>query len=187
MAETPVAREMPVLPLARTAAAPDLRERAATAVGWPARTPLGQRTATSVAMPGAAAGGVRAVLRFEGGAMLALAIAAYAQTGAGWLPFAVLFLAPDLSLLGYLAGPRIGALLYNAAHSTLGPLAVIGVGVGGGALGELGSLAAQPATLAAGLVWLAHVGFDRLCGFGLKYDGGFARTHLGQIGRPDPW
>jgi hypothetical protein len=163
MAEAPVACDLPVLPLASTRAAPDVHAR--------------RRAAPGNTLPGAAAGGVRTVLRLEGGAMLALAVAAYAQTGAGWLPFAVLFFAPDLSLLGYLAGPRAGAMLYNATHSAIGPLTAIGFGV----------LGAQPVALAAGLVWLAHVGFDRLCGFGLKYQDGFARTHLGRIGRPDPW
>jgi len=180
MAEASIGRELPVLPLAGIGAA--------AAIDWPARTSP-ERHVAGVAMPGAATGGVRALLRLEGGALLALAIAAYARNGAGWLPFAVLFFAPDLALLGYLAGPRVGALLYNAAHSTIGPLAVIGIGVvaTSGAVGGFDAFGAQSVTLAAGLVWLAHVGFDRLLGFGLKYDGGFARTHLGHIGRPDPW
>jgi len=134
-----------------------------------------RRRAAAVSVPGSASGGVRWLLRLEGGAVLALA--AYAQTGAGWLALAVLFFAPDLSLLGFLAGPRAGALFYNAAHSLLGPLATIAAGALGG----------QPVALAAGLIWLAHIGFDRLCGFGLHYAGASGRTHLGPIGRPDPW
>jgi len=135
------------------------------------------RRATGVSVPGSVHGDVRWTLRLEGGALLAVAVLAYAQTGAGWLPFALMFFLPDLSMLGYLGGPRMGAALYNAAHSTLAPLGLIGVG----------ALGAEPVALAFGLVWLAHVGFDRLCGFGLKYGSGFASTHLGPIGRPDPW
>ena len=102
---------------------------------------------------------------------------AYQQTGAGWGAFALLFLLPDLSLIGYLRNARIGAQLYNAAHSYLGPAALIAVGV----------MAAQPAALALGLVWTAHIGFDRMLGYGLKYGSGFGATHLGRIGRVDPW
>ena len=137
-----------------------------------------QRVSTvAPALPGAARGGVRALLRLEGAVLLLGALVAYQQVGAGWGAFALLFLWPDLSMLGYLRGPRTGALLYNAAHSTLGPAALI----------ALGALAAQPVALALGLVWLAHIGFDRLLGYGLKYTGGFNATHLGRIGRPDAW
>jgi len=127
--------------------------------------------------PGAAHGTPRTLLRLEGMAMLAGALIAYDQIGAGWGAFALLFLLPDLSMLGYLRGARTGALLYNAAHSCLGPAALI----------ALGALGAQPVALAGGLIWLAHIGFDRMLGYGLKYREGFGATHLGRIGRPDAW
>lgn len=126
---------------------------------------------------GSVGGGVRVLLRLEGLAVLALATAAYAQFGAGWGWFALLFLLPDLSLLAYLAGPRAGAAAYNAAHSYAGPLLLLAMGV-------LGTL---PALLAIALVWCAHIGFDRALGYGLKYAAGFRQTHLGPIGRADPW
>jgi hypothetical protein len=125
----------------------------------------------------AAAGGVRAVLRLEGAVVLGVALAAYAQFGLGWGVFALWLLAPDLSLLGYLAGPRVGAALYNAAHSYAGPVLLLTLGV----------LAAMPWAVAGSLVWLAHIGMDRALGYGLKYTAGFAFTHLGRIGRADPW
>jgi hypothetical protein len=125
----------------------------------------------------AAAGGVRAVLRLEGAVVLGVALAAYAQFGLGWGVFALWLLAPDLSLLGYLAGPRVGAALYNAAHSYAGPVLLLALGV----------LAAMPWAVAGSLVWLAHIGMDRALGYGLKYAAGFAFTHLGRIGRADPW
>ena len=129
------------------------------------------------AAPGSASGGVRLLLRAEGFIVLAAAVAAYGQFGAGWGWFAALFLLPDLSFLAYLAGPRWGALAYNAAHSYLGAVGLLAVGV----------LGASPMLLAAALVWCAHIGFDRALGYGLKYAAGFGQTHLGRIGRPDPW
>lgn len=135
-----------------------------------------QRVST-VAEPGSASGGVRLLLRAEGLAVLAAAVAAYAQFGAGWGWFAALFLLPDVSFLAYLAGPRVGAWAYNAMHSYLGAVAVLAAGVLGG----------LPMLLAVGLVWCAHIGFDRLLGYGLKYSAGFGRTHLGRLGRKDPW
>ena len=137
----------------------------------------GSPAASNAATPGAAQGGVRTLLRLEGLAVLAAAGFGYVQFGAGWGLFALLFLAPDLSMLGYLAGPRTGARLYNAAHSYLGALS----------LAAFGTLAAQPLALAIGLIWCAHIGLDRALGYGLKYGEDFGATHLGTLGRPDPW
>ncbi|MDM0077547.1 DUF4260 domain-containing protein [Variovorax sp. J2P1-59] len=129
------------------------------------------------ATDGAASGGVRATLRIEGAVVLVAAVVAYAQLGAGWGAFTMLFLVPDLSFLGYLAGPRVGAAAYNAAHSYIGPVAML----------VIGSLGDSPVAMAAGWIWCAHIGFDRALGYGLKYATGFADTHLGRIGPVDPW
>ena len=127
------------------------------------------------------AGGVRTLLRIEGACVLAVSLLAYRSHGAGWTAFAIAFLAPDLSFLGYLAGPRVGALLYNAAHAYVGPLACLAAGALWGGSG-------WPWLTAAGLIWSAHIGLDRALGFGLKYGIGFKATHLGVLGRrpPDP-
>ena len=124
---------------------------------------------------GGAKGGVRGLLRLEGLALLALSLAFYAESGAPWLRFAVLFLAPDLSFAFYLGGTRIGAFAYNVAHSTIGPLALA-------ALSRLGP-APLSVLLPFALIWFAHVGFDRALGYGLKYASAFSDTHLGRIGR----
>lgn len=121
----------------------------------------------------AARGGVRWILRLEGLALLAVAAFLYAREGQDWRLFAVLFLAPDLSFLGYLGGKRSGAIAYNSAHSTIGPLALLAAGL---ALNT-------PLAAAIAAIWLAHVGFDRALGYGLKYRSGFSDTHLGRIGR----
>ena len=131
----------------------------------------------AVATDGVTSGGVRATLRIEGAVVLVAAVVAYSQLGAGWGAFAMLFLLPDLSFLGYLAGPRVGAATYNAAHSYIGPVAML----------VIASLGDAPVAMAAGLIWCAHIGFDRALGYGLKYATGFADTHLGRIGPVDPW
>jgi hypothetical protein len=123
----------------------------------------------------AAAGGVRTVLRAEGLALAVAATAAYAHAGFSWGLFAALFLAPDLSFAAYLLGPRWGAAAYNLVHSTIAPLA----------LGAAGLVLGVPEAEAIALIGLAHIGFDRALGYGLKYSLGFGVTHLGRIGR-DP-
>jgi hypothetical protein len=116
-------------------------------------------------------GNVRGLLRLEAAALLLAALVAYAHGGYGWGRFLALLLVPDLSMLGYLAGARTGATFYNAAHSTLGPIAL-------GFVAFLGWVSP-----ALPLIWLAHVAMDRALGYGLKYASGFGDTHLGRIGR----
>jgi Domain of unknown function (DUF4260) len=122
---------------------------------------------------GAVTGGVRILLRLEGLTLLAGMTLLYALSGGSWWVYAVLFLAPDLSFAGYLAGPRAGAIVYNAAHSYLAPMALM---TGGIAL-------SSPLALSIAMIWLAHIGFDRALGYGLKYAAGFGCTHLGRIGK----
>jgi hypothetical protein len=122
---------------------------------------------------GAANGPVRTLLRLEALALFLAAIALYVNSGAGWRLFAILILVPDLSMAFYLGGPRIGAAAYNAAHSTLGPIA----------LAAASFFIPQPLLFPIALIWAAHVGFDRALGYGLKYPSRFGDTHLGRIGR----
>lgn len=125
----------------------------------------------SIPVLGAVTGTPRAWLRLEGVAVLGLAVLLYGRGGHSWLLFAALFLVPDLSFAAYLAGPRMGALGYNVAHSYVGPVAA----------GAMALLMGRPPVLA--LLWAAHIGFDRALGYGLKYASGFTDTHLGRIGR----
>jgi hypothetical protein len=117
---------------------------------------------------GAASGAVNIVLRAEGLALAAVATAAYAYAGFSWVLFAALFLAPDLSFLAYLLGPKVGAAAYNLVHTTIVPLVLGGIGIALGA----------PLAQAIALIALAHIGFDRALGYGLKYSAGFNQTHL---------
>jgi Domain of unknown function (DUF4260) len=129
--------------------------------------------AGSTAASGFASGWARAILRLEGAAACAASAALYVHAGFSWPLFAVLFLAPDLAMLGYFAGARIGAGAYNVAHTYALPLP----------LALFVFLAGRPAILAVALIWIAHIGFDRALGYGLKYPTAFGDTHLGRVGR----
>jgi hypothetical protein len=116
---------------------------------------------------------VTPILRAEAAAGLAAALSAYVACGGGWALLASLFLTPDIAMLGYLRGPRIGAMAYNLAHWSVPAAALAAAG-----LWTDTSLATQ-----AGLIWLAHIAFDRMMGYGLKLPTAFGLTHLGRLGR----
>jgi hypothetical protein len=113
----------------------------------------------------------RGLLRLEGLAVLVASLALYVHADFGWILLVVLFLAPDLSLAGYLAGPRVGAVSYDIVHTSVLPVAL-------GVVGILGD--ASTATQIA-LIWLAHIGMDRAAGYGLKYPTGPKDTHLQRV------
>lgn len=147
--------------------------------GWPLARPAPPVSTNRRASraPGTVTGSVGLLLRAEGLAVGAVALYAYAQFGAGWGWFAALFLLPDLAFIAYLAGPRLGAIAYNATHSYAGAAALLALGLS----------ASLPLAVAGALIWCAHIGIDRAFGFGLKYAEGFSYTHLGRLGRGDPW
>jgi len=115
----------------------------------------------------------RAILLLEGFALFAACLFAYAKLGHSWWLFAALILAPDLGMIGYLRNAKLGARLYNAFHITALP---IGIGV-------WGYLWPEPLAVSIALIWLAHIGMDRMLGYGLKYESAFSDTHLGRIGK----
>ena len=114
-----------------------------------------------------------ALLRLEGLALCVAAVVGYALLDASWLLFAALLFAPDLAVLGYLAGPRAGAAAYNAVHTTAAPVA----------LAALAAVTGWSQGFPVALVWAAHIGLDRMLGYGLKLPDAFQHTHLGRIGR----
>jgi len=111
--------------------------------------------------------------RLEGGVLLVLSLLIYWKLAGPWLWYILLILAPDLFMLGYLGGTRLGAAVYNLGHTWLLPGVLAAVGVIGGV-----SFAADVA-----VIWIGHIGGDRLLGYGLKLPTGFQDTHLGGIGR----
>lgn len=118
----------------------------------------------AMTMPGA-------LLRLEGLGYLTVAVAAYAFLGHSWWMFALLLFAPDLVMLGYLFGPRVGALAYNVGHTSTLPLL----------LGLAGLLFGWALGGQFALIWLAHIGLARTLGYGLKHNDRFAHTHMGEV------
>ncbi len=115
----------------------------------------------------------RGWLRLEAFVVGLVGAVLYARLGGDWIWFVPAFLLVDVSAVGYLRGPRLGALTYDAAHNWAVGFAILGVGLA----------ADLPLVALAGSVLIAHVGLDRTLGYGLKLGSGFKDTHLGRIGR----
>jgi hypothetical protein len=111
------------------------------------------------------------LLRIEGGVLLAMSVLLYWVNGGSWALFGLLILAPDVSMLGYLLGAKVGTASYNSVHNYALPAGLVAFGVMGGSL----------LAVSVALVWFAHIGMDRLVGYGLKYTSGFKDTHLDRV------
>lgn len=106
--------------------------------------------------------------RAEGAVVGAIATLAFAQLSGNWWLFVGLLLVPDIAMVGYLGGPRIGSLAYNALHNYVVP----------GCLGLAGMILDIQSLTILCAIWVAHIGFDRALGYGLKHATGFKHTHL---------
>jgi hypothetical protein len=113
----------------------------------------------------------RVLLRAEGLAVAVAAIALYFDADYPWWLLVALVLTPDLSMVGYLAGPAIGAIAYDAAHTYVLPIVLVAAGV----------IADAEIAIELGLIWFTHIGVDRAIGYGLKYPTGFKDTHLQRV------
>ena len=113
----------------------------------------------------------RLLLHLEGAAVLAGSLVLYFHEGFGWFALVLLALAPDLAMVGYAAGERVGAAAYDLVHNEVLPIA----------LGVAGLLADGSVAVQLALIWLAHIGMDRLVGYGLKYPSAFKDTHLQRV------
>ena len=113
------------------------------------------------------------LLRLDGLVVFVATLVAYQALGGNWWVFALLILAPDLSMLGAMAGKVAGTRIYNLAHSYFVPVSI----------GLVAWLAGATAVLPYMLIWAAHIAIDRAVGYGLKYPGSFKDTHLGRMGK----
>ncbi|MFC6975078.1 DUF4260 family protein [Halomicroarcula sp. GCM10025709] len=114
----------------------------------------------------------RTLVRAEGAIVAAAATATYALQGRSLLVFLALVLLPDVSMAGYLHSRRVGATTYNAVHTYLGPVTLAAAGI----------LTGTGLAVGVALIWTAHIGADRLFGYGLKYaDREFGDTHVQRL------
>jgi uncharacterized protein DUF4260 len=113
------------------------------------------------------------LLHVEAGAVLVIVCLFYQHLQASWLWFALLFLFPDLAMLGYLANKTTGALIYNLFHTYTAPILALVL------LSCIGQTKYDYTWLI--LIWLAHIALDRLIGYGLKYETNFKETHLQRV------
>src|SRR5690625_1791657 len=111
------------------------------------------------------------LIHIEWISFLALSVYFYSYNHFSWILFAILLFAPDLSIIGYVLGNKIGAIIYNMIHTYILSIAII----------FLGLMMSQQTILAIGLIWTAHIGMDRTFGFGLKYPTQFKDTHFGRL------
>lgn len=116
---------------------------------------------------------LRAVLQAEGLMLLGAGALAFHALGQSWWLFAAVFFVPDLAFAAYLAGRRIGAFVYNCTHSL----------IGAASLGAFAYFAGDDMAGSLAAIWVAHIGFDRMLGYGLKYSSGFGDTHLLRMGK----
>ena len=121
---------------------------------------------------GVALAWIRPWLRVEGLAIFAAGLTGFLYLGLPWWAFVLLLIVPDISMAGYVGGPRVGAIVYNLAHDLAAGVAIAGLGLATGSV----------PIAAAGAILVAHSGMDRAAGYGLKLPSSFKDTHLGRIG-----
>ena len=116
---------------------------------------------------------MKTLIKIEELFLVGLSFYLFANLHYAWWWFLILFFAPDLSMIGYLVNPKIGAFTYDFIHHKGTAIALFGIG----------SFLHFQWAQAAGLIILGHSSFDRILGYGLKYSDSFQHTHLGMIGR----
>lgn len=119
---------------------------------------------------------MKTLLKLEEAAMFGISLLALVQYDPAWWWYALLLLGPDISMLGYLAGNRTGAELYNFFHHKGIAILVFIMGIYSG----------MTWLEMSGLLLFGHSSMDRMLGYGLKTYEGFKHTHLGIIGKKQP-
>lgn len=120
---------------------------------------------------------MKAFQRLESIVILAALLVVYHELDFSWVWFAAFLFVPDISMIGYLFNPRVGAIVYNLGHSYFSPITLLAISwtiYHPYKLENVGMMFA--------LIWASHIAMDRTLGFGLKLPTGFKDTHLGKIG-----
>ena len=113
------------------------------------------------------------LLKLEELGQFLLSIMLFSQLEYSWWIFPACLLLPDLSMIGYLISPKIGAWMYNFFHHKLVAVLVL----------ILGFWLNEPLITLAGVILFGHSAMDRIFGYGLKFNDHFQNTHLGWIGK----
>lgn len=113
----------------------------------------------------------RLLIKLEGFTVGALGTYLYFSNGFSWVLFLLLLFLPDVSMVGYAINQKIGAYVYNAAHTYITPLLLVFLGI----------FLSIDWLLMASFIWLVHIGMDRMLGYGLKYETGFKDTHIQRL------
>jgi len=111
---------------------------------------------------------MKTLLKSEEVIQFLAAIYLFSQLNFAWWWFPALILIPDVSMIGYLVNPAVGAVLYNVAHHK-------GLGI---VVGILGLMTGNQTLMLAGIILFAHSSMDRMLGYGLKYADSFKHTNL---------
>jgi hypothetical protein len=119
--------------------------------------------------------GMGLLLKVEEIGMFLLGVYLFGLLDYSWWWFIGLILVPDIGMLGYLLGNRLGAIGYNLFHHK-------GLAI---AIYFLGIYLSLPLCQLLGIILFSHACMDRIFGYGLKYNKGFKYTHLGEIGNKD--
>jgi hypothetical protein len=114
---------------------------------------------------------VNVITRIENLAVVFGVLYFYQQISGNWYLFFLFLLVPDISMIGYLINKKIGAITYNLVHNYILASLLIAIGF----------FANNITFHALGLILTAHVGIDRVLGFGLKYSSGFKDTHMQRL------
>jgi hypothetical protein len=115
---------------------------------------------------------MKTLLKLEELAIFLLAIYAFSSLNFAWWWFPALLLVPDLSMIGYVVNPAVGAVVYNIVHHKAVGLLI----------GFLGVVTGNQNLMLAGTILIAHSAMDRVFGYGLKYPDSFKHTSSGTIG-----
>jgi hypothetical protein len=116
---------------------------------------------------------MKLIIKLEELGLFLFGIYLFNQLDYAWWWFLVLILAPDLSMIGYVFGNKLGAFLYNLFHHKAIAVLIYLVGI----------YSSNNLIQLAGIILFAHSSMDRMMGYGLKYETGFKFTHLGEIGK----
>ncbi|MCK6073415.1 DUF4260 domain-containing protein [Paenibacillus silvae] len=110
-------------------------------------------------------------IRLEGLFVLAAAATMYFYNDYSWWLFLLLLLFPDVFMIGYVVNNKVGARIYNVAHTYITPMIFLAAGF----------MMKVDFLILISFIWIAHIGMDRMFGFGLKYETEFKDTHLQRV------